>query len=85
MLIKNFFYYLAHQDELVTQYNGKYLIISNNKVLYASPDGDHAFEKGVEMAGLGNFIMQLCTPGQEAYTSRCYTPNVRITDALSHC
>ena len=80
MLIQNFYYYLANQDELVKQYNGKYLVISDKKVVYSSPDDADAFNKGMEIAGLGNFIMQLCTPGEEAYTTRCYTPWVGFKD-----
>ena len=57
MLIQNFYYYLANQDELVKQYNGKYLVISDKKVVYSSPDDADAFNKGMEIAGLGNFII----------------------------
>jgi hypothetical protein len=85
MLIQNFYYYLAYQDELVEQYDGQYLVIADKRVVYASTDGDMAFAKGVELAGKGNFILQLCTPGDGAYTSRCYTPGVRVTNALSPC
>jgi hypothetical protein len=80
MLVQNFYYYLANQDELVKQYNGKYLVISDRKVIYSSSDETEAFNKGMEMAGLGNFIMQLCTSGEEAYTTRCYTPRVNFID-----
>jgi hypothetical protein len=83
MLIQNFYYYLACQDELLKQYEGQYLIIADKKVIYASSDETKAFDKGMELAGLGNFIMQLCTSGEEAYTSRCYTPGVQFTNALS--
>ena len=80
MLVQNFYYYLANQDELVKQYNGKYLVISDKKVIYSSPDDEDAFNKGMEIAGLGNFITQLCTQGEEAYTTRCYTPWVGFKD-----
>ena len=50
MLIQNFYYYLANQDELVRQYNGKYLVISDKKVVYSSPDDADAFNKGMEIA-----------------------------------
>ena len=83
MLIQNFYYYLANQDELLKSYNGKYLVISNKKVIYASSDSEDALKKGMDMAGAGNFIMQLCTPGEEAYTSKCYTPGIQITNALT--
>ena len=83
MLIQNFYYYLANQDELLRDYNGKYLVISDKKVIYSSKNNEEALQKGLEMAGAGNFIMQLCTPGEEAYTAKCYTPGIRIKNALT--
>jgi hypothetical protein len=85
MLIQNFYYYLSNQDNLLQKYNGQYLVIADKKVIYASSDGDEAFNKGMELAGKGHFILQLCTPGEEAYTARCFTPWVRLTNALSIC
>jgi hypothetical protein len=85
MLIQNFYYYLANQEELVKNYNGKHLVISNNKVIYSAPDYKDALQEGVQRAGVGNFIVQLCTPGESAYTAKCYTPGVRITNALTLC
>jgi hypothetical protein len=74
---------LAHQDELLKQYNGQYLVIADKKVVYSSANESEALNKGMELLGLGNFIMQLCTPGEDAYTTSCYTPWVQFTDALS--
>ena len=83
MLIQNFYYYLANQDELLSRYVGKYLVISDKKVIYASNENKEALEKGMEIAGAGNFIIQLCTPGEEAYTAKCYTPGITVTNALN--
>jgi len=69
-----FDYYLEHQDELVEEYNGKYLVICNNSVVGSFDDEDTAYFHAVEKYGLGNFIIQLCTPGDEAYTINMYTP-----------
>jgi hypothetical protein len=76
MLQDNFKYYVKHQDELVKLYSGKYLVISNNAVLYASQDKDEARKKGLDMAGRGNFILQKCTPGTEDYTMTFHTHRV---------
>ncbi len=78
LLQKEFQWYLSHQDELVEKYNGKYLIISGNKVLFASSDKNMAYNKGNELAGIGNYILQLCTPGDEAYTLTFHTQRVRF-------
>jgi len=83
MLIQNFYYYLANQDELLGNYNGKHLVISNRKIIYSSANREDALQEGIKRVGLGNFILQLCTPGEEAYTAKCYTPGVQITNALT--
>ncbi|MCM1532280.1 MAG: DUF5678 domain-containing protein [Bacteroides sp.] len=67
-LDKLFEWYLANQDELVSKYNGKYLVIKDNSVVETFDSEDEAFFRAAEKYGLGNFIVQLCTPGQSAYT-----------------
>jgi len=76
MLQKEFEWYLENQEDIVKQYNGKYLVISGHKVLYASVDKNDAYNKGIDLAGLGNFILQRCTPGDEAYTMTFHTHRV---------
>ena len=78
MLRKDFEWYLDNQDSLVEQYDGQYLVISGQKVLFASVDKDVAYDKGVELAGLGKYILQHCTPGDEAYTMTFHTHRVRF-------
>jgi len=78
MLRKEFDWYLENQDLLVKQYNGQFLVISGKKVLFASPNKDVAYNKGVELAGLGKYILQHCTPGDEAYTMTFHTHRVRF-------
>lgn len=68
MLKELFQWYLENQSELVKEYNGRYLVIKDNSVV-----GDYALEElalkeASEKYGLGNFIIQLCTPGEDAYT-----------------
>ena len=79
MLDKDFFWYLAHQDELVEQYNGKHLVIkdrkvvgSYNSVIEASMEGKKNFEKGT-------YLIQLCTPGEDAYTRTFHTQRVKFS------
>lgn len=63
-----FQYYLDNQDELVKRYNGKYLIIFNNEVVSAFNSEDEAYMYAKDKYGLGNFLLQLCTKGPEAYS-----------------
>lgn len=69
-----FQWYLDHQNELVEKYNGKHLVIKDNEVVAAYDDENTAYFDAVEKYGLGNFILQLCTPGKDAYTVEMYTP-----------
>ena len=62
-----FQYYLDHQDELVKEYDGKYLIIHDNAVVKAFDSENEAYLYAKGTYGLGNFLLQLCTKGTEAY------------------
>ena len=67
-LEKEFKFYLDHQEELLPTYNGKYVMIVGNKVVGACDTISEAYYKGKQEFGLGNFLVQLCTPGNSAYT-----------------
>ena len=75
-LRKEFEWYLENQNELVIQYDGKYLVISGRKVLFASVDKNEAYNNGINGVGVGNFILQHCTAGEEAYTATFHTHRV---------
>lgn len=67
-LKKDFQYYLDNQNELVKKYSGRYLVIKDCKVVGDySAEGDAYFDS-VEKYGLGNFLIQYCTSGTDAYT-----------------
>lgn len=68
MLKKEFEYYLANQSELVKTYNGKYLVIKDQKVVGAFDDQEEAYSSASKDYEVGTFLIQLCTPGEEAYT-----------------
>ncbi|MCQ2351189.1 MAG: hypothetical protein MJ003_04355 [Paludibacteraceae bacterium] len=68
MLEKEFQYYLDHQNELVPIYNGKVIMIVNNQVVGSYNSEADAYYDGKVKYGLGNFLVQLCTPGSSAYT-----------------
>lgn len=68
LLKSEFEWYLSNQDELVKKYNGKYLVIKDCNVVGVYDDKESAYFDSEEKYGLGEFIIQLCTPGNEAYT-----------------
>ena len=65
-----FEYYLAHQDELVEQYNGKVIVMVNHEVVGAYASHGEAYWAATESYELGTFMLQLCTPGRDPYTVR---------------
>ena len=65
-----FKYYLENQDELVEQYDGRYLVIKGCRVL-----GDYEFdleavEQTAEYEETGTFLVQRCSPGTGDYIHR---------------
>ena len=67
-LKKEFNYYLEHQDELVKEYNGKFIVIKDHKVLGAFASALEAVEKTRKQHELGTFLVQKCESGNESYT-----------------
>lgn len=67
-LEKEFDFYLDHQDELVSKYNGKFVVIKDDQVLGAYDNEMEAIEKTSEEHKFGTFFVQKCEPGTESYT-----------------
>ncbi len=61
-------YYLDNQEELVRQYNGKYIVIKDSKVIGAFNTELEAIEETTKKHELGTFLVQKCEPGSESYT-----------------
>ena len=68
MLENEFKYYIDNQDTLVEKYNGKYLVIKGEEVIGVYDTDDEAYLETQKEHKLGTFLIQLCTPGEEAYT-----------------
>ena len=79
MLLDNFKYYLENQEELLKKYTGKYLVIVNKEVVGDYDDQLVAMIDASQKYGEGNFFLQLCTPGDEAYTQIFHTRRVSFT------
>lgn len=67
-LDKEFEYYLAHQDEVVEKYNGKYVVIRDEQILGAYDDELTAITETQKSYKLGTFLVQKVSPGTEDYT-----------------
>lgn len=69
--VRSFFhYYLEHQNELVKKYNGRHLVITKDGVVADFDNEQESLRYARDTYGFGNFCLQLCTPGTEAYTIR---------------
>ena len=71
-----FKYYLDNQESLVKQYDGKYIIITKDGVMGAFDSVRDGYDMALKQFGKGNFMLQLCTPGDEAYSQRYFTYRV---------
>lgn len=63
-----FKYYLENQDALVKKYDGKYIVITEDGVMGAFDTVRDGYDMGLNRFGKGNFMLQLCTPGDGTYS-----------------
>lgn len=59
-LQKQYDYFLGNKDRLMALYEGKFLVISSDLSVKAFDGEKEAFFYGVNMLGLGNFLLQEC-------------------------
>lgn len=67
-LKREFDYYLAHQDELVKKYSGKFVVIKGQQVIGVFDDQARAVADTSKTQELGTFLVQKVEPGEQAYT-----------------
>ena len=65
---KEYTYYLAHQEELVKQHNGKVVVIKGERVIGVYPDTVSAITETQRSEELGTFLVQKVEPGSDSYT-----------------
>lgn len=67
-LQKQLDYFKSNQDELVKKYEGKLLVIRDQKVRGVYDTEMEAYTDAKKKFELGTFLIQQCLPGQESYT-----------------
>jgi len=67
-LQKEFQFYLDHQDEMVKEYDGKFVVIKDGKVLGAYDDELTAITEAQKLHELGTFLVQKVSRGAKDYT-----------------
>jgi hypothetical protein len=63
-----FRYYREHQDELVREHNGKFVVIHGAQVLGVYDTYEQAYAATVQDHPVGTFLIQHVEPGEGAYT-----------------
>lgn len=69
MLEKEFQYFLEHQKELASEYNGKFVVIVGNTVVDAYDTNEDAYEASLKSYKLGEFLIQECSADASSYTT----------------
>lgn len=73
VLKKEFEFYKKNQKNLVDQYEGKFLIIKDQKVMHVCDAEIEAYILGEKEYGLGNFLIQKVENGEENYSQTFYS------------
>lgn len=67
-LQKEFEYYLAHQTEMVSRYNGKFIVLKDREIIGVYDSELAAVTETQKTHPLGTFLVQKVEPGEGAYT-----------------
>ena len=73
-LTREFEFYLAHQEEMVEQYDGKVIALKGGRVLGVYDSELAAVTELQKSHELGTFLVQRVTLGDSEYTQTCYSP-----------
>ena len=74
-LKKNLEWYIANQAQLSATYNGKILLIVDQKLVDAFNSMDEAYATALKTYKLGTFTLQPCSPFADSYTLTLYSPS----------
>jgi hypothetical protein len=67
-LEKQLEFYIKNQAELLKTYEGKYIVIKNEKILGSYESEMEAYVETIKEHKVGSFLIQLCLPGEDNYT-----------------
>ena len=72
---KDLEWYIENQKELVRRYDGKILLIVNQKLIGAFDSMEEAYTTALKSYTLGTFTLQPCSPGSDSYTLTLHNPS----------
>ena len=68
MLEKEFEFYKENQEDLVKEYEGKFLAIVGQEVIGVYDTELEAYSETKKEHAAGTFLIQHCLPGEESFT-----------------
>lgn len=76
-LRKNLEWYIANQQSLSAEHNGKVLLIVDQKLIGAYNTMGEAYTRAMKDYQPGTFTLQPCSPDPDSYTLTVYSPSYR--------
>lgn len=67
-LKENFKFFIENQNELVSKYPGKFIIIRNKEVVRDFESESLAYQHAIKNFEEGTFLIQECLPGEDVFT-----------------
>lgn len=77
-LKKNLDWYIANQKVLAAQYNGKILLIVDQRLIKAFDDMGSAYTEAAKTYAAGTYTLQPCSPDSDSYTLVLSSPMYSI-------
>lgn len=68
-----FEFYLENQNEIVKEYDGKYVVIASGSVIGEFDSELEAIEEALKTHKPGTFLVQLVSSGDSAYTQNFHS------------
>lgn len=72
-LKKAFEYFVSHHDELVSKYDGRFVLIKDEEVVGDFPSDLSALQFAKSEFDDGTYLIQKVLPGEESYTQHFYS------------
>lgn len=67
-LTKEFNFFIENQDDLVSKYSGKVVVIKNCEVIGVYDNELTAINQTKKIHAVGSFLVQVCKPGSDTFT-----------------
>lgn len=72
-LKQEFDYYIAHQNELVKDHEGKFIVIKDKKIIGSYDSEIEAYQDAQKSYELGSFLIQKVEKGEGNYSQTFYS------------